>query len=554
MNRFLRFLDKEANSLHQAAFLLASASLGAKLLAIVRDRLLAGSFGAGKALDIYFASFRLPDFLYVFSLFVVSTTALIPFILKKQPDQRWSFVNQIFTIFFFFMLVLLTVAFFAVPRFVNIIAPGFSEADLGMLIKFSRILLLSPFLLGLSNLVSSVIQSFNRFFVYALSGVFYNVGIILGLLLLYPIFGFAGIIWGVVLGALLHFSIQIPSLVSLGYFPKFTFRISFSEIKKVVVLSFPRTLGLTLNQLVILGITALASFLAAGSIAVFNLALNLETIPLGIIGLSYSVAAFPSLAKSYINQQKQEFLSAVISGFRHILFWLLPISTLFVVLRAQIVRVVLGAGAFSWADTRLTAAALALFSFSIFAQGLILLLVRAFYAAGKTRLPLFVNIVSSVLVIVLAIVFLLCFKHCPCVLDFFEKLLRVDDVSGVLMLALPLAYSLGMIINFFLLFLFFEREFGVIPDIKKSAGQMIFVSLLMGFIAYWTLVLWSIFFSLETFMSVFAQGFLAGLLSLIVGFFALRILKNREIDELISSLKKKFYKKALVKPEPEELP
>jgi putative peptidoglycan lipid II flippase len=412
MQKILRFLNREINGLHQAAFLLASASVGAKILAILRDRLLASSFGAGKTLDIYYASFRFPDLLYVFSLFFVSVTALIPLFLGKKKvsiEHSRLFVNRIFTFFFVFMLFLLAIAFFVTPYLAPIIAPGFSSADSEILIKLSRILLLSPFLLGLSNLVSSVIQSFRRFFVYALSGVLYNAGIIFGLIFLYPRFGISGVAGGVVVGAALHFLIQVPSLLSLGYFPRLTLNFDFSEIKRLIKLSFPRTLGLTLNQLVLIAITAIASFLAAGSISIFNLASNLQTIPLGIVALSYSVAAFPSLATSFIKKERSEFLSSVILAFRHILFWLLPITALFIVLRAQIVRVVLGAGAFTWTDTRLTAAALALLTLSLFAQGLILLLVRAFYAASKTKLPLIINVISSFAVIFSAVGLLYCF-------------------------------------------------------------------------------------------------------------------------------------------------
>jgi len=559
-----QFLNKETNGLHQAAFLLASASVGAKILAVLRDRLLASSFGAGKVLDIYYASFRLPDLLYVFSLFLVSVTALIPIFLKKREQSRKgkNLINSVFSVFFASMILSVFVAFILMPFLTPLIAPGFSAEDNDTLVKFSRILLLSPLLLGLSNLVSSVIQSFRRFFAYALSGVLYNAGIIFGLLVLYPKFGLTGIVWGVVLGAALHFLIQVPSLIQLGYFPRLTLNISFFEIKQIIKLSFPRTLGLTLNQLVMVAITAMASFLTAGSIAVFNLASNLQSIPLGVVALSYSVAAFPSLAKNFIKKEKDKFLSSVISGFRHILFWLLPITILFIVLRAQIVRVVLGAGAFTWADTRLTAAALSLFAFSLFAQGLILLLVRAFYAAGKTKLPLMINIVSSFFIVIFSVVSLYLFENFVSLSSLFERFLRVEGVLGVSVLVLPLAFSLGSILNFILLFLFFEREFGKVGVvIKKSVLEILGASVLVGVVAYLSLVGFSFIFDLNTFLGVFAQGLLSGLFAIVVGFFLFKFLKNRELRELVFSLRKKFGKKMLIKStlplggsEPEELP
>ncbi len=265
---------------------MVSATIGAKILALLRDRLLASNFGAGKTLDIYYASFRIPDFLYVFSLFLVSATALIPLFLDKKEksfDESRLFLNGVFSVFFFLMCLSCVAVYFLIPYLSSFIAPGFSAGDRDFLIKLSRILLLSPFLLGLSNLVSSVTQSFKRFFVYAMSGILYNVGIILGVVVFYPALGLKGVVWGVALGALFHFAIQIPSLLQLGYFPRFTLNIHWADIKKVIYLSFPRTLGLTTNQLVSTVITSMASFLAACSIAVFKRAINLEAILLVVI-------------------------------------------------------------------------------------------------------------------------------------------------------------------------------------------------------------------------------------------------------------------------------
>ncbi|MFC1756612.1 murein biosynthesis integral membrane protein MurJ [Patescibacteria group bacterium] len=568
MQRFLNYINKEVNGLHQAAFLLASASIGAKILAILRDRLLASSFGAGKTLDIYYASFRLPDLLYVASLFLVSITALIPIFLdKKDKKEKKEFINIVFSASFIIMVVSVVILFFITPFLVGFVAPGFTGEDSKTLINLSRILLLSPLFLGFSNLVSSVIQSFRRFFAYALSGVFYNLGIILGILFFYPKFGINGVALGVILGALLHFLVQVPSLVRLGFFPVFTTAVfkksAWIDIKKVFRLSFPRTLGLTLNQVVLTVVTALASVLTAGSITVFNLASNLQAIPLGVIALSYSVAAFPSLAKSHLQKEKERFLSLVVSSFRHILFWLLPATVLFIILRAQIVRVVLGSGAFTWTDTRLTAASLALFALSLFAQGLILLLVRAFYAAGKTKLPLILNIISSIFIIIFSVGFLFYFKYSTDVQNFFSGLLRVDDVVGVSVLALPLAFSLGTILNFFLLYYFFQKEFGKITHFfKKSLIQIKIATLVVGLVAYFGLQIFSCFFNLDTFLGIFMQGFLAGTIALFAGFLVLRLFKNEELIDLTKSFKKKFLSASILrdntevvaKPEPEELP
>ena len=188
--------------------MLAVASVGAKILAILRDRLLASNFGAGKTLDIYYASFRIPDFLYTLSLFLVSATTLIPLFLEKKAvskEEGRHFINSVFTVFSVLIILTLAMAFLAMPFLIKIFVPGFAAEDSVLLVRFGRILLLSPLLLGLSNLLASVIQSFRIFLTYALSGVLYNLGIILGLVVLYPVMGFDGLVWGVAFGAFLHF-------------------------------------------------------------------------------------------------------------------------------------------------------------------------------------------------------------------------------------------------------------------------------------------------------------------------------------------------------------
>jgi hypothetical protein len=131
----------------------------------------------------------------------------------------------------------------------------------------------------------------------------------------------------------------------------------------------------------------------------------------------------------------------------------------------------------------------------------------------------------------------------------------VEDVAGVSVLMLPLAYSIGTILNFFLLFLFFQKEFGSIAQhVKKGARQVFLISIIMGFVAYVSLGIFAGIFNLNTFFGIFLQGFLAGILALVAGFFLLKFFKNEEFEELTSSFKRKFYKKMVVKPEPEELP
>src|SRR3990167_5507307 len=315
--KILRFFDRESKRVTEAAFILAGSGILADLLSLFRDRLLAARFGASRELDLYYAAFRVPDFIYTFSLFLAASTALLPILVEKFSEDETNakvFFRDIFSLFGITALALVALAYFLMPAVSPYVAPGFLPEEGARMILLSRILLFSPLLLGLSSLVSSVVQSFRRFYVYALSPLLYNLGIIFGILFWEPVFGLHGIVWGVVLGAALHLWVQLPTVFSLGFtlWPRFP-KIS-REVISSLKLSLPRTLGLSLNQLVLTVITALGSTLGAGAVAVFNFAQNLQSVPLSVIGLSYAVGVFPTLSISFVRNRRNEFFFHFFEG------------------------------------------------------------------------------------------------------------------------------------------------------------------------------------------------------------------------------------------------
>jgi len=557
MRRIFQLFHTELSGVHQAAFLLALATIASNILGMFRDRLLASSFGAGVELDMYYAAFRIPDFLYAVSLFFAASTAVIPVFLetaKENEPRAKQVINSLFTIFVLAMIVILGAAFVVMPALVGRLFPGFDLKSAHTVSMLSRILLLSPLFLGVSNLVSSVVQSYRRFFVYALSPLCYNLGIIVGILFLAPRFGLAGIVWGVALGAFLHFAIQLPSLLALGYLPRFVFSVP-AEIRSVLAMSLPRTLGLTASQLTFLAVTGIASTLGAGSIAVFNLSYNLQSIPLAVIGLSYSVAAFPTMAELIVKNKLNVFLDHLIAASRHIVFWTLPVSVLFIVLRAQIVRTLYGAGAFNWEDTRLTAACLALFALGIVAQSLVLLFVRAFYAVGKTTLPVIINVLSSLSTIAASFLFVHMLSASDAWARTFAALLRVGDIPGAAVLGLPLAFALGSILNAILLgfgFGYVESEFKK-RKLVRSLGDIAGGSVLLAGVSYGGLALFARVFNLNTFLGIFLQGLSAGLCGIALAALFLYIRKNAEFMDISKVLRQKFWQSETVAPEPEHL-
>lgn len=543
----MKVMGMEIRGLHEAAYVLAAFAFLSLILALVRDKLLAFSFGAGNILDMYYAAFRIPDLIFAAIGSLASASILLPFFIEKfgkGPEDGRKFSDSVFTLFFAVMALVSLLAFFLAPYIVPIVLPGFkTQAELFILIASMRIMLLSPFFLGLSNLFSSLTQMRHRFLVYAASPIVYNVSIIAGLLLAYPRFGIQGLAMGVAFGAFLHMAIQVPFMVHEGFAPRFTGLIDWKAMRRIVTTALPRTVTLGANQLASFILVSLASLMTVGSISIFNFAFNLQSVPLTLIGASYSSAVFPTLSKLYYEKKLGEFLEKMIAAARHIIFWSMPLTVLFVVLRAQVVRTILGAGNFDWADTRLTAAMLALFTISTIGQSLIILFVRGFYAEGKTSKPLVINAISAVAIVVLAYALDKAFFAFPVFRFFLEDLLKVSGQAGTSVLVLALAYTLGVILNTILHWVSFERSYkGFSRPVFSTLFHSFAASVVMGYASYLSLHIFSAVFPLYKVWGVFLQGLCAGLIGLIVLVLTLRILENKELAEVLKTLHQKIWK------------
>ncbi len=546
VKRWFSFIGREIRGLHEAAYLLASFAFLSLILALIRDKLLAYTFGAGHALDIYYAAFRIPDLIFATAGSLVSASILLPYFIERfesSKEDGKKFSSGIFSVFFVLMIVVSAVAFFLAPWLVPKLLPGFAhDAALPDLILSMRIMLLSPFFLGLSNLFSSLTQMNHRFLVYAASPVVYNAGIIAGVMIGYPLLGITGLAWGVALGAFFHMGIQIPFLVSEKLFPRFSFAVSWPDIKKIVLTTLPRTVTLSANQLASFVLVSLASLMSVGSISIFNFAFNLQSVPLTLIGASYSSAVFPTLSRMLFKGHIMEFKEKMIASAQHIIFWSMPITILFIVLRAQIVRTVFGAGKFDWADTRMTAAMLALFAVSTIGQSLIVLFVRSFYAEGKTARPLIINAVSAVTIVVTAYLLDKAFFAFPIFRYFLESLMKVEGQVGTSVLVLALAYTIGVTLNTILHWIVYEKVYsGFTKPVFNTLFQTFSASIIMGYVAFQSLRLFAMVFPLTKVWGLFLQGLCAGIFGLVAFVFMLMLLKNAELVQVWSTLHKKIW-------------
>src|SRR3989344_3676491 len=248
MNRAFQFLSYEVRGLHVAVYILAFSALLSSLLALVRDRLLAHAFGASATLDVYYAAFRIPDLIFVATGALVSVYILIPELAKRAPESQRKYIDTVLVGFSILAVAISAIAFIAAPFFLALLFPQLMSSG-GELVLLTRIMLLQPIFLGLSNILAAITQVRSRYALYSLSPLLYNLGIIIGVLLLYPLWGIAGLAVGVVLGAFMHFAIQIPTSYSDGFFHSVPHLSEPKVLLETVFISIPRALALSMNQI-----------------------------------------------------------------------------------------------------------------------------------------------------------------------------------------------------------------------------------------------------------------------------------------------------------------
>lgn len=523
VRKIVNFIKKNNHfTITRAAFIIAFFSLGSRLLGLLRDRLLASTFGAGDVLDSYYAAFRIPDFVYNLIILGTLSSAFIPVFTKHLNSKggeksAFELANILLNFLSIFLAAACLVLFLLAPWLMKIITPGFSDEKIAEVVVLSRIMFLSPFFLGLSNLFSSVLNAYKKFFFYSLAPVVYNIGIIFSILFLIPILGTNALAWGVSLGALLHLLIQLPSIHNMGFRYKPVLKINHPGLKTIGRLMLPRTLGLAASQINLMVITGVASMLAAGSVAIFNLAANLQYFAVGIIGISFATAAFPVLSDASSLNNVRRFVVTLSRITRQILFFVIPISVFMILLRAEIVRVILGSGRFDWEDTILTFESLGFFALSLFAQCLVPLFSRGFYALEDTKTPVIISIISIVVNIILSI--------------FLGKFMGV--------LGLALAFSIASILNILLLVLFLKFRIGFLDDLKVviSGIKIIIAALIASLILQLAKDFIGEVVNMRTFLGVFLKLMGSGIAGVSTYLLLCWFFRLREFIAIMKSLK-----------------
>lgn len=375
-----------------AALILTLASVLSYVMGMVRDIVFADYYGAGLTTDAYNASFLIPD--AIFNLFVAGalTAAFIPvfssYLWQKDKQEAETLAGSFLSLASLVVVIVGLVAYIFMPDLISWYFLNTSSEKIELTVTMSRILLLSPLLFAISNTLGNILLSHKQFVSYAIAPLFYNLGIIIGIVFFSARFGIYAAAWGAVFGILLHLLSRFIEILSLDFRLSWHFDFFHPGMLKIFWLMIPKTIGLMSWQVSLWMINFIGNAgLASGSVSVFYYARNLQSFPVSIFGIALATAVFPYLSDHVAAGRKEFFTHQYEKSLRQILFLTLPAAIGIYMLANPIVAIIYGHGAFDSEDTRITAIVLTFFALSIPLESMVHLMARAFYAHKNTLVP-----------------------------------------------------------------------------------------------------------------------------------------------------------------------
>lgn len=508
----ISFSLKRQKSIFSASLVLAITFGLSAILGFLRSRFLyAQFFGCCvQQLDAYNAAFRLPDLIFKLLVTGALSASFIPVFSsylhrhQKSAHQLASTVINLLLIVFIFVAVFV---FIFTRPLSEIIATGFSPAQIDLMVELTRILLLAQIFFLISNFLTAILQVNQIFIVPAISPIVYNFFIILSIFTLAPSFGIHGVVYGAVVGAFFHLAIQIPIARKVGYRYSFFCQPRLSGVREIVRLMIPRSLSLGLGEIENTVTLFFASTLTSGSISILSLALQIIYLPSRIFGTTVGQASLPILSRNVAKNRLNTFRTIVNKTILQSLFIALPITVLILTHRLAIIRIAFGAKQFPWSATLLTARTLAWLTPAIVCQAVIQILIRSFYALHNTKTPLYVSFFSLIANLLASYFFV--------------------NFTSLGVVGLAISATIGSLVQFFGLIIFFIAQVDGFSW-HKTLGEFLklsFCSLILGTVT-WTSLRGLDLFLLDTTRTVnliilFSISSLSGLIAYLASIYYL---------------------------------
>lgn len=521
-NLFSLLLARQTSILSGASIIMMTVIL-TKVLGLARDRLLAHVYTPDQV-AIFFGAFRIPDLIFNVLVFGALSVAFIPVFTEyregKGSKEAFRMAQSILNISLLALSLTAIVIMIFIHPLTKLVVPGFTNDQQALVASLTRVILIGQIILSVGSLFVGILQSFQRFIIPAFAGVFYNLGIILGILFFSKTFGIMAPAFGVILGALMHLLIQLPLTWSLGFRFDF-FRLFHPGVRDILRLVSVRTIGLAAEQIMDTVAINLASIISTASVTYLTFSQHLQLVPVSLFGATIAQAALPVLSSEKAQGKMEEFKATLLTTMHQILFLALPASAILIILRIPSVRLTFGASQFDWTATVLTGKTLAFMSVGLAAQAVSLLLVRSFYALKDTKTPVFASLGTVALNIALSV--------------YFVKFLNLDIGS------LGIAFSVSNLLSFIILFTALHFKVGgfnlnraVVPFAK-----MLVATIIMGMALYIPVKLLDkvIFDTTKTINLLFLTGS-ASIFALTVYVILVRFMEVRELATYVDLLKK----------------
>lgn len=396
--------SRRGSGMARNAIIVSAAFVLSRLLGLAREMILARQFGTGPEMEAYVAAFRIPDLLFLTIMSGAFGAAFIPvfggFIDRGDKARASRLASAILTWTGVTVLATGAVAYALAGPITGALF-DFDEYTHNLTVELMRILLLSPVFLGLGIAFKGILEAQNQFTLPALSPLVYNAAIIVGAAYFAEHYGIQAVAWAVIIGAVLHMGIELPGVIRSGlrYRPTLDRRVA--GLSEVVRLLGPRVLGQAAFQINFIAVTSYASTIGDENVAGFNYAWQLLMLPHGVLALSISTVAFPSLAALFSRGDRQGFGALLDRTMRPLLFLSLPASAGLLLAGRPIVTMIFEGGNFTEDSTDLVVSALTWFAIGLVGYGLTEIVTRVFYAMRDTRTPVITGIFTIILNIIL---------------------------------------------------------------------------------------------------------------------------------------------------------
>ena len=403
------FLNSTQDTILSAAFMISILYFISAILGLFKSRILVSFYGASEDLSLFFLADRIPTAIYS-TLFLGSlSTVFIPIFLKikKEDDEKaYKFASNLFNLVLIFFIFVSLLIFVFSKEILFLLS--FGQLDLNSLDLASNLLnimLIGQVILILSSFLTSTLNSYRKFVIPSLAPVVFNLSFMILIPLLYPFYGIKAAAYSMVISALFHLFIQLPSFLKTGFVWEMFINLKDKGLKSTFNLSFSSFLSTIVSQITIVAETSLSLLISSASVIYFKFADQLRYFPVHLFGASIAIAALPILSAESEDNLKN-FSETVKTSLLQIIYLSIPVSVLLIILKITVVRLVYGAEKFTWEDTVLTAMALAVFSLSIFSQSCNLFLTKCFYALKNTNIPLIGSLITFFITITFPLYFI----------------------------------------------------------------------------------------------------------------------------------------------------